>query len=97
MNNKSIFILNTPDNCYDCPLSYDSYSCMITGSNFFTRDNFDCCKSRLENCPLSPLPEKISLKQYTDNTVPNIESILSYQYAQGWNGCIQEMAGKNNE
>ena len=87
---KSVLVIDTPKSCLDCELSYDCYSCSITGTKFYT-DNFDCSTSILEDCPLSPIPERINLRQYVDNTACNLDSVLAYQYAQGYNNCIDDI------
>ena len=95
MRNKSILIIDTPKNCYDCRLQYDCYCCSMTNTGFFGKENFDPCKDILPNCPLSPIPERINLRQYTDNTALNLGGIMAYQYAQGWNDCIEEIKERN--
>lgn len=92
---KVILIIDKPENCYDCKLQYDCYCCGMTNTGFFDKDNFDPCEDILPNCPLSPIPERKKLRQYADNTAFNIESMLAYQYSQGWNDCIEEIKEKN--
>ena len=87
---KSILIIDTPNNCLECMLSYDSASCQITGERFW-KDGFNPDNQILHNCPLKPVPDRINLRQYVDNTACNLDSIVAYQYAQGWNSCIDEI------
>lgn len=81
--NKSILIIRTPDNCYDCKLEYDCYKCSITNSSFFGREDFDPAKNVMSDCPLRPVPEK-SLTGKSDY----------YQWGDwedGYNQCIDEI------
>lgn len=83
--NKSILIINTPDNCYDCPLMYDNYSCIITGSLFFKGD-FDPCKDILQNCPLKKIPEKYEIDKSKCS-----DSFYEFEFEAGYNQCIDEI------
>lgn len=92
MKNKAILVIDMPENCMDCNLSYDCCCCSITNTGFYDyEDNFDPNENILENCPLSPLPDPINLRQYIDNSALDMDGILAYQYAQGWNDCLQEI------
>lgn len=83
MGNKSILVMDTPENCYDCILNYDSFCCGINNVNFFDDINFDPVKTRLSSCPLKSLPEK---KKYHDG-IFNAE-------VKGWNNCINQIIDK---
>lgn len=88
--NKSVLVIDTPENCYCCPLAHHDYIDNV----FFCKGgkNWDNVGSiKPEWCPLSHLPSPISLKQYVDNTALNMESMLAYQYAQGWNEFRNEI------
>lgn len=95
MKDKVMLILDKPKNCYDCRLQYDCYCCSMTNTGFFGKENFDPCKDILSNCPLSPIPERKNLRQYIDNAALNLGGIMAYQYAQGWNDCIEEIMERN--
>lgn len=95
MNNKSILLIDTPKNCSECCCGYNSYGevdvCAATNKSvtkYYYRD-------KPEWCPLSPIPERINLRQYTDNTELNLGGIIAYQYAQGWNDCVDEIKEEN--
>ena len=89
---KSVLVIDTPKNCMDCDLSYDCCCCSITSTGFYDyEDNFDPNENVLKDCPLSPLPSSIRLNQYVDNAALNMESMLAYQYAQGWNEFRNEI------
>ena len=82
---KSVLLIDTPKNCKECKLTYldeywDDYYCAFSGKYI---ENYN--QNRSPDCPLSPLPSSINLKQYVDNAELNMESMLAYQYAQGWN------------
>lgn len=87
-SNKSILIIDTPKNCTDCTfcehLDEGWLYCSLKDK---TARAFD----RPDWCPLSLIPERKNLRQYVDNTALNIESMLAYQYAQGWNDCIDKL------
>ena len=51
----------------------------------------DDIPERPDWCPLKPVPDRINLRQYVDNTACNLDSIVAYQYAQGWNSCIDKV------
>lgn len=100
--NKSVLVINTPKNCMYCPLCfytemYNEHQCNgieCTNSYARTITEYGEGADRPDWCPLSPLPSPISLKQYVDNAALNIESILNYQYAQGYNDCLEEIINK---
>ena len=80
---KSVLVIDTPNTCMKCKLTYydsghNDYFCSLTDEFIYHYK-----ENRSPNCPLSPLPSSISLKQYVDNTELNMESMLAYQYAQG--------------
>ena len=99
--NKSILVIDTPSSCKMCPLSYfnemyNEHMCQGTlGKNTYARTIGIYSGDRPEWCPLSPIPEKKKLRQYADNTALNMESMLAYQYAQGWNDCADELMEGN--
>ncbi len=86
--NKSVLVIDTPNNCRECHFGKHDYPypyCRIT------INCMDSLNGKPEWCPLSPIPEKVKLKQYTDNTALDMESVLAYQYVQGYNACIQDI------
>ena len=74
MKNKAVLIVDTPENCSECILREMSHC-------IFTQEMI----GDMHRCPLTPLPPSINLKQYVDNTELNLDGMLTYQYAQGWN------------
>lgn len=71
---KSALVIDTPENCYDCPfgISYcgeleyvglcELADCLDYDIVLMTEEHYDCeSKSRPDWCPLKPLPEKKSI------------------------------------
>lgn len=99
---KSVLVMDTPKNCYDCQfgteycgnLEYEGCcelaECLDSDTRLITEEHYDCeSKSRPEWCPLKPLPEK---KEYI-NSVSNIEATKNIA-AAGWNACLREITGE---
>lgn len=91
---KSVLVIDTPENCNKCKFIYhnywnDKYCSLTKGTEEYVGDY---TKYRSPKCPLSPLPSSIDLKQYVDNAELNMESMLAYQYAQGWNDFREEIS-----
>ena len=88
MNSKSVIVIDTPNSCDQCPMFGNHYTDMTCKAIHKTID-YPCPKDFKQSwCPLLLLPERINLKQYIDNTSLDLKSILAYQYAQGFNNCI---------
>lgn len=100
---KSVLVIDTPENCYDCPfgteccgnLEYEGCcelaDCLDYDVILMTEEHYDCeSKSRPAWCPLKPLPEK---KLHTA-PVSNYE-LQKNLLADGWNNCIDEITGGN--
>ena len=93
--NKSVLVIDTPKNCDECRLCYHEYYisheetyCQLHKSGTFIAVDKN---TKPDWCPLSPIPERINLKQYVDNAARNIDSVLTHQYAQGWNSFREEI------
>lgn len=97
---KSVLVMNTPENCYDCPfgteycgnLEYEGCcelaDCLYYDAILMTEEHYDCeSKSRPDWCPLMDLPEKDN-GDYPANTSDS-------GFAEGWNQCIDEITGGN--
>nr|UVX62829.1 MAG: hypothetical protein [Bacteriophage sp.] len=97
---KSALVIDTPENCYDCPfgisycgeLEYEGLcelaDCLSCDEILMTEEYYDCeSKSRPDWCPLKPLPEK---KEYIV-PIDNVESQKDI-IAVGWNACLREIA-----
>lgn len=81
---KAILVIDMPKKCGDCKLfmnNGNSYWCVIT--------DYDTTSSSMpNNCPLKPLPERFEPTIMTDYCLGN---------ADGWNACIDEILGDNDE
>lgn len=93
---KSALVIDTPENCYDCPfgtaycgeIEYEGLcelaDCLDHDVILMTEEHYDCeSKSRPDWCPLKPMPEK---KEYIV-PIDNVESQKDI-IAVGWNTCI---------
>lgn len=100
---KSVLIINTPKHCRECPAyeynvpSSTCYCNAVHDDIGYARPARKLNKPAEYNfpiqdwCPLSPLPERINLCQYVDNAALNMDSILAYQYTQGYNDFREEI------
>ena len=99
--NKSILLLETPTSCKECPLRINDgdffTDCMICTPSY-TSEVYTSVDEHYEKgtkpnwCPLRPLPS------YKDLTAGNdLESRLFYHFNQGYNTCLQEMEGGEND
>lgn len=85
---KSVIVIDTPSSCRECRFCKHEYPypyCRITINSMNDLNEIP------EWCPLSPIPEKIKLKKYTDNTVYDTYSLLMSHYAKGWNEFREEL------
>lgn len=98
---KSALVMNTPENCYDCPfgtsycgeLEYvglcELADCLDCDEILMTEEHYDCeSKSKPVWCPLKPLPER---KEYIV-PIDNVE-LQKDIIAVGWNACIDAITG----
>ena len=96
---KSVLVIDTPENCYDCPfgtaycgeLEYVGYcelaDCLDYDVILMTEEHYDCeSKSRPDWCPLKLLPEK--------NTTENDMTEYQCGMVDGRNQCIDEITGE---
>ena len=84
---KSIAIIDTPNMCFECPLR-NGDECNLIGDIEGEADYVD------ERCPLKPMPEPFDASKYTF-----YESEIDYAngYECGFNSCIEEILGEENE
>lgn len=95
---KAILILDMPSCCSDCQL-YDSENkqCYAEPYNDIFLNNFDEVEDKINpNCRLKPLPlyQMYAIAQYIDGTK---KELRSKEYIEGFNDCIDEMLGEENE
>jgi hypothetical protein len=97
---KSVLVIDTPENCYDCPLGtaycgeleYEGLcelaDCLDYDEILITEEHYDCeSKSKPDWCPLKPLPEKSA----TENDMTDYQCGM----VDGRNQCIDEITGGN--
>ena len=85
---KSILVMDTPKSCEECDIrTTDDYADWCPHKKAKTHI-YDYIQNNTKPdwCPLKPVPDRINLRQYVDNTACNLDNIVAYQYAQGWNG-----------
>jgi hypothetical protein len=90
MKNKSILVIDTPKNCHDCPIID------------YCHNNDGKCNLliRQDWCPLTPLPEKISLHKFIGKSAfdNNMATMMARQYTQGYNSCLDDiLKGNTND
>lgn len=89
--NKSVIVIDTPTSCRICPLNYDSYGLSdICSLKDRITDNYNETNAKPLWCPLSPLPERKDLTSYVNGDT-SLGNILHYNYAQGFNSCLDEI------
>ena len=75
---KSVFTIETPERCDDCPCIGISAGCHVGYCKLAGKINSDYHVKIIPNwCPLKPLPEKMD--------VGNIDNIHNFNRAVGWN------------
>lgn len=92
---KSVLVIDTPENCYDCPfgteycgdLGYEGCcelaGCLNSDMRLITEELYDCeSESRPDWCPLKPLPKKFDNEK--DRKLGDFEPLFKI----GWNACI---------
>ena len=89
---KSVLVIDTPENCYDCPIGQDcsnileeSLFCLGAGKCVIDKE-----AATIPNwCPLKPLPEEKEEEHW--------RSKLSLAWIRGWNTCISKITGGNTD
>lgn len=106
---KSVLVIDTPENCYDCPfgtsycgeLEYEGLcelaDCLDCVEILITEEHYDYeSKSRPDWCPLKPLPDKMKLTGvYGREYFQSNGKMPSYKI--GWNDCIDAITGGNSD
>lgn len=95
---KSVFVIDTPKSCYNCPFGTEYYDIYIYKGNcelaehlgkimtLVTEEYYGFeSKSRPDWCPLKPLPEKST----TENDMTDYQCGM----VDGRNQCIDEVTG----
>lgn len=87
---KSILVIDTPDNCWNCPLIIKKENgcraCLITNCTLMSRDN------KFLWCPLKLMPEPYDL------TIPCSDPHYEQDFECGYNQCIEDfLNGDQND
>ena len=86
---KSILVIDTPQNCKECYLSFEHPEhglwclCLTEKEEYSSILPVNPC-SIDERCPIKPLPKK---------KTPNGSDIFN-DYVRGWNECVDEILGE---
>lgn len=86
MKDKSILVIDTPEECGDCPcVNLLGIYCQAD-----KRNRYCLLENRKEWCPLKPMPQYMTMK----NTV---SCDYNEAFVNGFNTCIDEILGEENE
>ena len=100
MSNKALFVMDMPECCVDCIFCFEidegtEACCTITreqdDDDKYMEIKEDYCQCKPDWCPLKPVPEKKEALE-----VPKIPSLIDFRrkgFQDGWNACIDEIAG----
>ena len=87
---KAILVIDMPKSCNKCKLKTHRFGFttnkMKVGCKFKGDILTDVLSDRPNWCPLKPMPSKYELTTEKGN-----------RYAVGWNDCIDEILGEENE
>ena len=84
---KSILVIDTPKDCYDCPCSNEGcYLCQISRRQL--EDDFQ--EKRPSWCPLKELPSNKEIKGDWENVVDVWIDGANY----GYNKCLNDISGE---
>ena len=103
---KSVLVIDTPENCLDCPFGTEycgNYNyegncelaeCLGNIMTLITEEHYGCeSESKPDWCPLKPLPEKMKVTGlYNGEYFKAGGKPPSYKI--GWNDCIDEITGE---
>lgn len=95
--NKSILIIDTPKNCAECRLvdywkRVQEYHCRYLDNRYLKE--YD---EKPIDCPLKPVPQKKDLIEIEKSFIQNKVSIVKLYNASGYNACIDEILGEEND
>lgn len=93
---KALLIMDMPESCSRCPFMYEFngfkkchlLNCLCMTNSILSVNEFT--KKRVEKCPLLELPEVSGRVQYKNKENKGLIDI----YNEGWNACIDAIAGK---
>jgi hypothetical protein len=102
--NKSVIVIDTPDDCLECPLRHQME--LISMGNFIYKQVYGCrCQpediedpcipdvfSKPDWCPLVSLPEKLEELKYSGHCMNQ----TCTQYEKGFNRCLNKISKGSN-
>ena len=103
MNEKSVLVIDTPNNCSECPCCYVSENdwgdfisarCQMKYKGFVDKYS-EYNKGRPSWCPLRPLPKYLGFKD-TETETTDWHFGDNFDRADGWNACLDEILGEEN-
>ena len=106
MNDKSVLVIDTPKCCYECDYcrfhgKVGYRKCLLSkgeGRDFIDVQDgtIDILKERHKCCPLRPLPKYLGFKE-TETETTDWHFGDNLDRADGWNACLDEILGEENE
>ena len=83
--NKSVCVVNTPNNCEECDLGVKTDGkCFCVKLGIQLKHPVQIRKH--DKCPLKPVPEKLNPKAAA--------SMTDLGFIDGWNACLEKIAGE---
>ena len=83
---KSVVVIDTPETCKECLFNGFNWNvCILTDEDIDEYVNPN--ETKPDWCPLKPLPQKMPRNELGNMSL----------YKSGWNACIDEIVGEQNE
>lgn len=95
---KAILIVDMPNDCDECPLNSNGYCDVLQEDallNEWVEDAPYYSLKEKGDCPLKPMPKKMLALVRIQNG--NIINIQETSFANGWNVCLDEITGEQND
>lgn len=102
---KAILVVDMPKNCSECLLHYDDMHCIVFENMSIDPEKLEelregygytseYCNYRPPLCPLKLMPKKkrLDIDLFMSGNFPLVQAVFT-----GWNDCINEIEGGNNE
>ena len=94
---KSILVIDTPENCYNCGIRR-GYSCGGVSGTFGTGKDIDDFRLHKPDwCPLKEFPKKKPKVKYQGNGCFGINEAMKNSFNAGFNACIDEILKGDGE
>ena len=85
MNNKSVLVIETPENCYKCPLHRHVNTSKRCMGNMRQYEDHNIVQSW---CPLRLLPKEKNIQN------GSVNDFYDLGRAVGWNDCLDAITGE---